>query len=51
MTIVMGLDQHRGQITAEWFDTETGEIARSRLAPAHWERMRRFLARHPACGD
>ena len=29
MTIVMGLDQHRAQITAEWLDTETGEIARS----------------------
>ena len=27
MTIVMGLDQHRAQITAEWIDTDTGEIA------------------------
>ena len=26
MTIVMGLDQHRAQITTEWVDTETGEI-------------------------
>ena len=26
MTIVMGLDQHRAQITAEWMDTETGEV-------------------------
>jgi hypothetical protein len=34
MTIVMGLDQHRAQITTEWFDTETGEIARARVAPA-----------------
>jgi transposase len=45
MTIVMGLDQHRAQITAEWIDTETGEIARSRVAPAHREPVRRFLAR------
>ena len=28
MTIVMGLDQHRAQITAEWLDTETGEVSR-----------------------
>ena len=45
MTIVMGLDQHRAQITAEWIDTDTGEIARSRVAPAHREPVRRFLAR------
>ena len=37
MTIVMGLDQHRAQITAEWIDTATGEISRSRVAPAHRE--------------
>ena len=30
MTIVMGLDQHRAQITAEWIDTETGEVSRGR---------------------
>jgi len=35
MTIVMGLDQHRAQITAEWLDTETGEVTRSRITPAH----------------
>jgi len=34
MTIVMGLDQHRGQITGEWIDTETGEVQRTRVAPA-----------------
>src|SRR5918996_424124 len=45
MAIVMGLDQHRAQITAEWIDTATGEIARSRLAPAHRESVRRFLGR------
>ena len=26
MTIVMGLDQHRAQISAEWLDTESGEV-------------------------
>jgi transposase len=45
MTIVMGLDQHRAQITAEWIDTDTGELARARLAPAHRDPVRRFLAR------
>ena len=28
MTIVMGLDQHRAQITVEWIDTATGEWMR-----------------------
>src|SRR5829696_7260180 len=43
--IVMGLDQHRGQITAEWIETESGEIGRARVAPAHREPVRRFLSR------
>lgn len=42
MTIVMGLDQHRAQITAEWLDTDTGEIVRSRITPAHRQGVRRF---------
>ena len=42
MTIVMGLDQHRAQITAEWIDTETGEITRSRIIPAHRDGVRQF---------
>jgi transposase len=45
MTIVMGLDQHRAQITTEWLDTVTGEIGRARVAPAHRESVRRFLGR------
>ena len=28
MTIVMGLDQHRAQITTEWIDSDTGELGR-----------------------
>jgi transposase len=44
-TIVMGLDQHRAQITAEWIDTATGEIGRARVTPAHRESVRRFLGR------
>src|SRR5271165_1297627 len=45
MTIVLGLDQHRAQITTEWIDTTTGEIGRARVAPAHRESVRRFLTR------
>jgi transposase len=45
MAIVMGLDQHRAQITAEWIDTETGEVSRSRISPAHRAGVRRFCER------
>jgi transposase len=45
VTLVMGLDQHRGQITAEWIKTETGEVSRARTARAHREPVRRFLGR------
>jgi transposase len=41
----MGLDQHRAQITADWLDTETGEVKRARVAPADRAAVRRFLER------
>jgi len=41
----MGLDQHRGQITGEWIDTETGEVQRTRVVPADRAAVRKFLAR------
>jgi transposase len=44
VTIVMGLDQHRAQITGEWLDTATGEISRKRIAPADRDGVRRFAA-------
>src|SRR5215204_637974 len=40
--VVMGLDQHRAQITAEWIDLATGEISRGRVAPADRVAVRRF---------
>jgi transposase len=40
----MGLDQHRAQITAEWLDTDSGELGRARASPAHRGEVRRFLA-------
>jgi transposase len=45
VTIVMGLDQHRGQITGEWIDTETGEVQRARVAPADRAAVRKFFGR------
>ena len=45
MSIVMGLDQHRGQITGEWIDTETGEVQRTRVVPADRAAVRKFLSR------
>jgi transposase len=44
VTIVMGLDQHRAHITAEWLDTSTGEMSRRRIAPADRAGLRRFAA-------
>ena len=43
--IVMGLDQHRAQISAEWIDTITGEVSRARIVPADRAGVRKFLAR------
>lgn len=43
--IVMGLDQHRAQITADWIDTSTGEVSRGRIAPADRAGVRKFLGR------
>jgi transposase len=45
VTIVMGLDQHRAQITADWVDTSTGETSRARVAPADRAGVREFLER------
>ena len=48
VSIVMGLDQHRAQISAEWLDTITGELSRARIAPADRAGVRKFLARFQA---
>jgi transposase len=41
----MGLDQHRAQLTADWLDTETGEVRRGRVMPGDRVGVRRFLGR------
>jgi len=45
VAVVMGVDQHRAQISAEWIDTITGEVSRSRIAPADRDAVRSFLGR------
>ena len=45
MSLVMGLDQHRAQISAEWIDTVTAEVFRARIAPADRAGVRKFLKR------
>ena len=45
MTLVMGMDQHRAQISAEWIDTVTAEVSRARVAPADRDGVRKFLER------
>ena len=45
MSLVMGMDQHRAQISAEWIDTLTGEVTRARVAPADRAAVRKFLTR------
>ncbi len=50
MSIVIGLDQHRGQISAEWIDTVTGEISRARVVPADRAGVRRFVTQFRGTG-
>jgi transposase len=45
VSLVMGMDQHRALISAEWIDTITGEVSRARIAPADRAGVRKFLAR------
>jgi transposase len=41
--IVMGLDQHRAQIAAEWIDPVTGEVSRARIVPGDRAAVRAFF--------
>jgi transposase len=45
MTIVVGLDVHREQITFDALDTQTGEVRCGRIRPADRQSFRRFLSR------
>jgi len=50
VSIVMGLDQHRAQISAEWLETTTGEVSRARLAPGDRDAVRAFLGQFAGVG-
>src|SRR5665213_4574453 len=50
VSLVMGMDQHRAQISAEWIETVTGEISRARVAPADRAGVRKFLTRFEGQG-
>jgi transposase len=43
VTIVMGFDQHREQVTWDALDSSTGELRRGRIRPADRESVRRFM--------
>jgi transposase len=45
MPIVGGLDIHRKQITFDYLDTATGQVARGQVSPADREHLRGWLAR------
>jgi hypothetical protein len=44
MSVVGAFDVHRRQITFDYLDTDTGQVARGRIAPACRELLRRCLA-------
>src|SRR5262249_56357735 len=48
MTVVVGFDIHREQVTFDALDDETGEVMRGRIAPADRPALRRFLTSLPA---
>ena len=48
MTVVVGFDIHREQVTYDALDDATGEVKRGRIAPADRPALRRFLASLPA---
>jgi transposase len=51
MSIVGGFDLHRRQITFDYLDTATGEVARGKVAPADRAHLRAWLARFEGRGD
>ena len=50
MSILVGLDVHRKQITVDWVDTVTGETQRGRVAPATRAAWRGWLGQFEGAG-
>ncbi len=51
MSMVGGLDIHRRQLTFDYLDTASGQVARGQVAPADREHLRGWLARFAGRGD
>ena len=47
MTILGGLDIHRGQVTFDYVDTATGEVSTGKIREPHRERFREWLMSLP----
>ena len=45
MAIVGGIDVHRGQLTYDYLDTDSGEIRRGQVRPANRKGLRKWLSR------
>jgi transposase len=45
MAIVGAIDVHRGQLTYDYVETETGEVLRGKIRPADRDHLRAWLAR------
>lgn len=45
MSMVGGIDIHRGQLTYDYIDTESGEVHRGQVRPANRRRLRGWLER------
>src|SRR6266545_1684477 len=51
MAIVGGFDVHRGQITFDYLDTETGEVTTGQVRPATRQTLRSWLGRFAGLTD
>src|SRR6266496_6518869 len=49
VSIIGGLDVHRGQITFDWIDRASGEARRGRITPATRDGLRDWLTALPTC--
>ena len=51
MAIVGGIDVHRGQLTYDYLDTDSGEIRRGQIRPANRKGLRKWLSRLEGSGS
>lgn len=51
MAIVGGIDVHRGQLTFDYLDLDTGEVIAGRITPADRRQLRQWVQRFAGRGD